>query len=284
MQKLIELLSHFVPVLAGFPKWVQFGFFAVVLQTLLLSFTMFYYYISGQIDKAAPKRNATQPTTSARQPFRPKPDRMGKIPAGTSVAILQPEKNPEMSLVPSVPKIPKSSRNISSESRDPGVAVSLANLAALYEGQGKYRDAEVTWVRVISIRERAYGREHPEVASSLQALANLYVQTGRLQEAKALQAEAVVTVERAYGPEHPVTATALNGLAVIMLKLADFSAAAPLIERALSIRSKALGPDHPDMIPLMRNLASIYLKAGRKEDANRLTERIASLQRNKSQQ
>lgn len=163
------------------------------------------------------------------------------------------------------------------ESSDPALATSLANLATLHEAQGRYRDAEETWRRVLSIRERAFGRGHPDFALTLQSLANLYAQTGRYAEAEALQLEALYSIEGAYGPDHPVTASALNALAVIYLKVAKYAEAAPFIERALEIRTRSLGAEHPDLVPLLENLAAVYRRAGDQQKVEQIEARVALL-------
>jgi hypothetical protein len=47
-------------------------------------------------------------------------------------------------------------------------------LAALYENQGRYADAEPLLKRSLAIREKARGPDHADVAQSLNNLASLY--------------------------------------------------------------------------------------------------------------
>ena len=67
------------------------------------------------------------------------------------------------------------------------LAASLNNLAALYDTQGLYAQAEPLFKRSLAIREQALGPDHPDVAASLHNLAALYRATGRAEEAKALE-------------------------------------------------------------------------------------------------
>ena len=46
----------------------------------------------------------------------------------------------------------------------PDVAQSLNNLAALYENQGKYDEAEKMFEESLAIRKKMLGEEHPDVA------------------------------------------------------------------------------------------------------------------------
>jgi tetratricopeptide (TPR) repeat protein len=62
------------------------------------------------------------------------------------------------------------------------VALSLNNLASLYDSQGQYAKAEPLYNRALTIREKALGLEHPDVATCLENYA--------LQEAEPLEARA----------------------------------------------------------------------------------------------
>ena len=58
---------------------------------------------------------------------------------------------------------------------DHPITTSLVNnLAALYEGQGRYAEAEPLYLRVLAIRENALGPAHPDVAVNSNNLAVLY--------------------------------------------------------------------------------------------------------------
>src|SRR5688500_6872933 len=56
----------------------------------------------------------------------------------------------------------------------PAVAVSLFNLASLYNSKGVYARAEPLYQRALAINEKAFGAEHPDVALLLNNLASLY--------------------------------------------------------------------------------------------------------------
>ena len=56
----------------------------------------------------------------------------------------------------------------------PDVAISLNNLAVLYDYQGRYAQAEPLYKRSLAIRENSLGPNHPHVAQSLNNLAFLY--------------------------------------------------------------------------------------------------------------
>ena len=63
---------------------------------------------------------------------------------------------------------------------------SLNNLAALYDDQGRYADAEPLYKRSLAIWEKALGPDHPDVATALNNLAALYDDQGRYADAEPL--------------------------------------------------------------------------------------------------
>ena len=69
---------------------------------------------------------------------------------------------------------------------DERLATSLNNLAALYNAQGKYAEAEPLYQRSLAIREKVLGAEHPQVATGLNNLALLYDNQGKYAEAEPL--------------------------------------------------------------------------------------------------
>ena len=62
----------------------------------------------------------------------------------------------------------------------------LNNLAALYDDQGKYSEAEPLYQRALAIREEALGPAHHDVATSLNNLALLYNNQGKYAKAEPL--------------------------------------------------------------------------------------------------
>ncbi|MEE8199617.1 MAG: tetratricopeptide repeat protein, partial [Candidatus Acidoferrales bacterium] len=69
---------------------------------------------------------------------------------------------------------------------DPRLATSLNNLAAIYDEQGKYAQAEPLYQRALAIREKTLGPELPELATSLNNLALLYDNQGKYAQAEPL--------------------------------------------------------------------------------------------------
>ena len=65
----------------------------------------------------------------------------------------------------------------------PNVALSLGNLAELYEAQSEYAKAEQLYKRSLEILEKAFGQDNPFLVPTLLNMASLYNNIGRENEA-----------------------------------------------------------------------------------------------------
>ena len=106
----------------------------------------------------------------------------------------------------------------------PDVALSLNNLAALYDSQGKYAEAEPLHKRSLAIKEKVLGKEHPDVAL--------------------------------FGGQEVLKRVDLNNLAALYDSQGKYAEAEPLHKRSLAIREKVLGKEHPDVALSLNNLAA----------------------------
>jgi len=152
----------------------------------------------------------------------------------------------------------------------PDTAISLNNLAGLYDKQGKFDDAEMLYRQALAIRERVLGLEHPDTATSLNSLAAFYNTQGRYDNAESLHKQALTIYEKMLGPEHPNTAMSLNNLALLYKNQGKYDDAELLLKQALAVCEKMLGPNHPDTAATLGNLASLYNNLDKYDDAELL--------------
>jgi len=75
----------------------------------------------------------------------------------------------------------------------PDTALLLNSLAALYDSQERYGDAESCYGRALAILERALGPDHPDVIENVENLSALYRATNREDEALKLEGRASLT-------------------------------------------------------------------------------------------
>jgi tetratricopeptide (TPR) repeat protein len=150
------------------------------------------------------------------------------------------------------------------------LATSINNLAALYESQGRYSEAEPLFLQALELTQRLLGDEHPDVATSLNNLAFLYRSQGRYSEAEPLFLQALELRQRLLGDEHPSVATSFNNLALLYHSQGRYSEAEPLFLQALELRQRLLGDEHPDIATSLNNLAALYSFQGRYSEAEPL--------------
>jgi hypothetical protein len=62
----------------------------------------------------------------------------------------------------------------------------MANLAATYQSQGRWTEAEELEVQAMETRKRVLGQEHPDTLTSMANLASMYRGQGRWIEAEEL--------------------------------------------------------------------------------------------------
>jgi len=72
----------------------------------------------------------------------------------------------------------------------PDLAMDLSNLAAHYQVQGRYAEAEPLYQRALEISEKALGPEHITVATRLENYAALLRETERENEAEEMEVRA----------------------------------------------------------------------------------------------
>ena len=159
------------------------------------------------------------------------------------------------------------------------VAISLNNLAALYQAQGKYAEAEPLYQRAIHNHKGALGPMHPEVSSFLLNLASLYQAQGEYAKAEPLFKRVLTIREDALGPTHPEVATSLNNLAALYQAQGKYAEAEPLLQRALCIDEGALGVNHPDVAVDLNNLALLYEDQEKYSQAEPLFQRALTIRR-----
>ena len=120
------------------------------------------------------------------------------------------------------------------------LAISLDNLAVLYQAQGKYAKAEPLFKRSVRILEKDLGPEPLILATPLQNLAILYNALGKYIEAEPLFKRSLAIWEGWLGPGHPQVATNLENYSELLRKTNRETEAAKLEARAKGIREYVL--------------------------------------------
>jgi len=140
-------------------------------------------------------------------------------------------------------------------------------LAAMFEQQGKYPEAEVEARRAVALIGKAEGGTGREVANAIDRLSKILSDTGHTAEALTLSEQALHMAEQALGPSHPEIAYILDGLAQIQENLDRLDESRATILRTLAIREAALAPNHPLLGTTLSNLAMLDVELHRYEEA-----------------
>ncbi len=146
--------------------------------------------------------------------------------------------------------------------QDSNYAQSCSNLAALYESQGFYAQAELLCIESKQIRLEFLGKEHPDYAQSCSNLALLYTSQGFYAKAEPLLMEAKAIRLKVFGTNHPTYASSCNSLASLYESQGLYAQAEPLYTKAKEIRLNVLGKNHPDYASSCNNLAALYYGQG----------------------
>ncbi|KAH6866069.1 P-loop containing nucleoside triphosphate hydrolase protein, partial [Thelonectria olida] len=163
-------------------------------------------------------------------------------------------------------------KNGESGERDDEIAKAslLHGMAGYFLYQGRWKEAEELFVRVMELRKRVLGEEHPSTLTSMANLASTYRNQGRWKEAEALQVRVMETRKRVLGEEHPSTLTSMANLASTYWNQGRWKEAEALEVRVMETSSRVLGEEHPSTLTSMANLASTYRNQGRWEEAEDL--------------
>src|SRR5207302_1041994 len=92
-------------------------------------------------------------------------------------------------------------------------AISLDDLAWLYQRIGQYDKALPLYEQALVIRKKVLGEEHPDYAQILNNLAVLNCKMGQYDKAQPLQEQALAIRKKVLGEEHPDYAQSLDNLA-----------------------------------------------------------------------
>jgi tetratricopeptide (TPR) repeat protein/predicted Ser/Thr protein kinase len=143
----------------------------------------------------------------------------------------------------------------------------LNNLAASYEGLGRYDEAEPIYRRILEIYRRTAGPDNLETLAVAHNLAFLLASMERYAEAEPLFRDTLERCERVLGPNHEGTLTCMSGLAALLRDSERPDEAITMLETALGRAVAAYGDAAPMTIYLGGNLGMLCSEQGRHERA-----------------
>lgn len=99
------------------------------------------------------------------------------------------------------------------------LALSLNNVAAIYQVMGKYTMAEPLYTRSLDIKKKLLGEDHPDVALNLHNLAVLYSARRMYPVAEKYYKQTLEAKTRIYGEHHPELLNTLRYYAQLLKML-----------------------------------------------------------------
>ncbi|RYP11613.1 hypothetical protein DL767_011567 [Monosporascus sp. MG133] len=135
---------------------------------------------------------------------------------------------------------------------------------------GRYREAEAPFERVMETYKRKLGADHPDTLANMANLASTYRSQGRWKEAEKLEVQVMESRKTKLGADHPDTLTIMANLASTYRSQGRWKEAEKLEVQVIKTSKTKLGADHPSTLTSMANLASTYRNQGRWEEAEKL--------------
>src|SRR2546425_24382 len=127
------------------------------------------------------------------------------------------------------------------EKNDPEIALTLNNLAGVYESLSEYTEAEPLYEGAIAIL-REDPKEHAiHLANSLNSLAYLYYSMGNYDEAEPLYQKALTVRRQRLGEDHLDVAGSLYNLASLYVATGRSAEALALMQQGAAIHDRAIG-------------------------------------------
>jgi len=152
----------------------------------------------------------------------------------------------------------------------PDLAETLAGLAECKAKIGKKEDAIVLMQKVVSIREKAFGKFSMKVLKSRFNLAQLYDDVGK----RPLAIAAYENIIADAGTSEQRSAGALERLAVLYSQEKKNGKADTTFKQALALREAKPGKNNADLNNCLKLYAEFMRKQSREDDAKKLEARI----------
>ncbi|KEY74844.1 hypothetical protein S7711_09938 [Stachybotrys chartarum IBT 7711] len=143
-------------------------------------------------------------------------------------------------------------------------------MAAYFNFEGQWGDAERLNLGAVRIRRENFGENDTSTLASMANLASTFWNQGQWDEAEKLFVQVMETRKTKLGADHPDTLTSMANLASTYRNQGRWKDAEELEVQVMETRKTKLGADHPDTLTSMANLASTYRNQGRWKDAEEL--------------
>jgi tetratricopeptide (TPR) repeat protein len=142
---------------------------------------------------------------------------------------------------------------------------------------GQNGPAELAYLRVISIREKARGPDDLDLANDCLELATYYVGRKRFAVAEPNLRRAIRIIEKAVDLSAPALLPVFDSLVTVYMKQEKYAEAEPLLRRAVAIEESIYGPANENVATYLDRLALVFYLQERYADAQPIYERSLAI-------
>ncbi|KAF2185377.1 TPR-like protein [Zopfia rhizophila CBS 207.26] len=144
---------------------------------------------------------------------------------------------------------------------------------------GRYIEAEETFLQLIGTRKRVLGQEHPSTLASIGNLASTFWGQGRCKEAEELIVQVMEIQKRVLGQEHPSILTNMANAALTFKNQGRLQEAEKLNVQAVETFKRVLGREDPSTLTCMSFLAETYSYQGQWKEAQELEMQVVEMRK-----
>ncbi len=159
-------------------------------------------------------------------------------------------------------------------------ALSLNNLAQMYDYSRQYEKAAELFIESAAIRKELLGENSLDYAWSLNNLASVYGKMNRYEKAEQFYSESATIRKKMLGENHPDYASSINNQAQMYSEMGQYEKAEPLFLQAATIYKENLGENNASYALVLNNLAVLYKKQGIYNKAELLFLEAISIKKN----
>ncbi len=130
-------------------------------------------------------------------------------------------------------------------------------LGRVYQGLGRYAQAQDVLEQALALRKSLLPNPHPELAETLNDLAGATEKTGDYEAAEAYHRQALALRQRLFGTTHPAAIESLNRLAALLYRRGDLQQAAARLEELLAANRQVFGERHLTTAEVLNDLGTV---------------------------
>ncbi|KAL2843764.1 hypothetical protein BJX68DRAFT_152922 [Aspergillus pseudodeflectus] len=158
------------------------------------------------------------------------------------------------------------------------LVTSSSVLAASYEIQRKWEQAEEFAVQAFAKAEEFLGPDHPHTLRTVDPLVRIYIRQKKWKAAQDAAAPAIDTAKTKHGPRHPLTLALMSSLALAYRLQERWPEAEKVELQVFQGQMDILGLRHSKTLASMDSLQEIQTAQGRGEETKRLKEQALKIE------